>query len=400
MKKCDFDFRAVDGRQRAESGSRFNGFTIIPMRIVGVIFALVTLEVMTSAHSSGAKAQSSISVATTDVSMQALSDAAPVEIIGGLNMPWSGVRIGEEVLLSRRGTGEILALRADSTLRSVGIVPDVVARGDGGMLGLASLTAGTDIWLYAYHGTASGNRIVRAPYSQGRIGAVQVVLDGVPGGPSHNGGRIAFGPDGMLYVTVGELRNPELSQNRSSLAGKILRMTPEGRVPDDNPFRDSFVYSFGHRNPQGLAWDREGRLWATEFGADSWDELNRIEPGENYGWPVNEGRGGNPAFKDPVLQWRTQEMGPSGLAFIDGTFFIAGLTGQRLWSVTIDASGSPVATAHYIGEYGRIRDVLEGPDGKLWFITNGKRGDGLGQVFSVPLRRIPAAPARSGTGIR
>ncbi|RUU07933.1 PQQ-dependent sugar dehydrogenase, partial [Mesorhizobium sp. M6A.T.Ca.TU.002.02.2.1] len=212
------------------------------------------------------------------------------------NIPWSAVHVGSEVLVSQRGTGEIVAFRPGETLRSVGTVPDVVARGDGGMLGLAVLTESANVWLYAYYSTISGNRIVRMAYSEGALGEVQPVLDGLPGGRGHNGGRIEFGPDGMLYATVGETRNPNLSQDPNSLAGKILRMTPTGGVPTDNPVRGSLVYSLGHRNSQGLAWDDRGQLWATDFGDDGWDELNRVEPGGNYGWPVIEGRGGNPAY--------------------------------------------------------------------------------------------------------
>ncbi|MBY5775015.1 PQQ-dependent sugar dehydrogenase [Rhizobium leguminosarum] len=308
---------------------------------------------------------------------------APVEIASGLSIPWAAVAIGDEVIVSQRGTAEIVAYRPGHSLRPVGIVPDFVARGDGGMLGLAVLRE-ADIWLYIYHSTNNGNRIVRMRYSEGRLGNPQIVLDDIPGGRGHNGGRIAFGPDGMLYVTVGETRNLDLPQDLKSLAGKILRMTPDGRVPSDNPFPGSLVYSFGHRNPQGLAWDDADQLWATEFGDDTWDELNRIEPGGNYGWPMLEGRGGNPDYIDPVMQWGTQEMGPSGMAYIGGTFFIAGLTSQRIWAVTIDRDGSADARDHFVGEYGRIRHVLHGSDGNLWFLTNSRSG-GNDHIYSVPL---------------
>jgi glucose/arabinose dehydrogenase len=318
-----------------------------------------------------------------------MPEGAPVEIVSGLSIPWSAVPVGEEVLVSQRGAAEIVAFRPGEALRSVGAVGDFVARGDGGMLGLAVREQSADVWIYAYHSTTGGNRIVRMPYSDGMLGDVQIVLDGIPGGRSHNGGRIAFGPDGMLYATIGETRNLDLPQDLNSLGGKILRMTPDGDVPSDNPFPDSLVYSYGHRNSQGLAWDGAGQLWATEFGNDTWDEFNRIEPGGNCGWPIVEGRGGNPDYIDPVMQWGTQEMGPSGLAYIDGTFFIAGLTGQRVWTVTIDDAGNPEATDYYAGEYGRIRHVFEGSDGNLWFLTN-TRGGGDNRILSVPLTPMPA----------
>ncbi|MBX4898709.1 PQQ-dependent sugar dehydrogenase [Rhizobium bangladeshense] len=312
---------------------------------------------------------------------------APVEIASGLSVPWTAVTIGDEVIVSQRGTAEIVAFRPGQSVRPVGIVPNFIARGDGGMLGLAVLRE-ADAWLYIYHSTNNGNRVVRMRYSEGRLGDPQVVLDHIPGGRGHNGGRIAFGPDGMLYVTVGETRNLDLPQDLNSLAGKILRMTPDGGVPRDNPFPASLVYSSGHRNPQGLAWDDAGQLWATEFGDDTWDELNRIQPGGNYGWPIFEGRGDDPDYIDPVMQWGTQEMGPSGMAYIDGTFFIAGLTSQRIWTVTIDRDGVPQASDHLVGEYGRIRHVLRGSDGNLWFLTNSRAGEN-DRIYSVPLVSRP-----------
>ena len=384
MKTRDFDRRTSAGHMRIEAlGTGGRGVTVVRASTIVLAFTMLG-----SVISSGVHAQSSGSVDSPTSCVMPVGN--PTEIASGLNIPWSAVQICNEVLVSQRGTGEIVAFQLGEGLRSVGTVPDVVARGDGGMLGLAVLTEDENIWLYAYHSTSSGNRIVRMAYSEGALGEVQLVLDGLPGGRGHNGGRIAFGPDGMLYVTVGETRNPDLAQDRNSLAGKILRMTPTGGVPTDNPINGSLVYSLGHRNSQGLAWDDRGQLWATDFGDDGWDELNRIEPGGNYGWPIIEGRGGNPAYMDPVMQWRTQEMGPSGLAYVDGTFFIAGLTGQRLWSVTIDAAGSPDATAYYAGEFGRVRHVLEGSDGNLWFLTNGRRGDPDGQILSVPLTRVAA----------
>ncbi|MEL7978894.1 PQQ-dependent sugar dehydrogenase [Vreelandella titanicae] len=382
MKFQYFDNRSIAASMRYEMFGRSTLVaTAVRFSMIVLMFILLAAIAFVASFSAHAQAPNSTGSPVTGV----LPVGTPLEIASGLNMPWSAVPVGHEVLISQRDDGEIVALQPDGALRSAGIVPNVVARGDGGMLGLAVLKEGADVWVYAYHSTASGNRIVRMRYAAGVLADNQIVLDGLPGGRSHNGGRIAFGPDGMLYATVGDTRNPNLPQNPNSLGGKILRMTPTGSIPTDNPIEGSHVYSLGHRNPQGLAWDENGQLWATEFGDDAWDELNRIEPGGNYGWPFVEGRGEQLAYIDPVVQWRTQEMGPSGLTYIDGTFFIAGLTGQRLWSVINDAEGNPVATAHYTGEYGRIRHVFEGSDGNLWFLTNGQRGKPGGQILSVPL---------------
>lgn len=354
-----------------------------PERGVTTAVAIIAIGSVAAVFSSAVHAQSPAPATAL------IPDGTPVEIVSGLNTPWSAVTLGHDGLVSQRGSAEILRFRLGEAPQSAGTVPDVVARGDGGMLGLATRTEGEDTWLYAYHSTSAGNRLVRIPYAEGTLGNAEIILDGLPGGRAHNGGRIAFGPDGMLYATVGETRNPDLSQDLQSLAGKILRMTPEGEIPDDNPFDGSYVYSFGHRNPQGITWDEAGQMWATEFGNDTWDEFNRIVPGGNYGWPVVEGRGDNPDYIDPIIQWPTDQMGPSGLTYIDGTFFIAGLTGQRLWTVTIDADGTPSATDYYAGEYGRVRDVLSGRDGNLWFLTN-TRGGGNNRIMSVPLAPSPA----------
>ncbi|WGF90389.1 PQQ-dependent sugar dehydrogenase [Marinivivus vitaminiproducens] len=357
------------------------------VRVVAKTLTFALLSTASSALTSGGAAQPSTTSPATRLTLQ----GTPGVVVSGLHVPWSVVIAGNEALVSQRDTAEILAFRPGEPPRLVGKVPDVTARLDGGLLGLAVLDEGGDTWVYAHHSTASANRIVRMPYTAGALGEVEVVLEGIPGGRGHNGGRIAFGPDGMLYAATGEAQDPDLSQDPESLGGKILRMTPDGDVPDDNPIAGSLVYSLGHRNPQGLTWDDYGQLWATDFGDDAWDELNRVEPGGNYGWPIVEGRGGKPDYVDPVVQWGTQEMGPSGLVYVDGTFFLAGLTGERLWSVTFDIAGYPVTVAHYIGKYGRIRHVLAGVDGDLWFVTNNTDGRGDtpsendDRILSVPL---------------
>jgi glucose/arabinose dehydrogenase len=210
-----------------------------------------------------------------------------------------------------------------------------------------------------------------------RLGAQEEVLTGIHKAGNHNGGRIAFGPDGMLYATAGDAGQRDAAQDGSSLNGKILRMTPTGAVPGDNPFPGSLVYSLGHRNPQGIAWDASGQLWAAEFGQDTWDELNAIEPGSNYGWPVVEGAASDPLYTNPVAQWGTDEASPSGLAFTRGTLFLAALKGERLWSVTTTGGGAE-SLPWFVGTYGRIRDVIAGPDGTLWMLTSNT--DGRGQV--------------------
>jgi glucose/arabinose dehydrogenase len=212
-------------------------------------------------------------------------------IATGLSVPWGVAFLpGGDALVSERTTGRILRISRDGRRRrAVMRMPGVDTNsGEGGLLGLAvSPRYARDRWVYAYFTSASDNRIVRFRLG----GRIRPVLTGLRRGAIHDGGRIAFGPDGKLYAGVGEAGDTTLAQNRRSLNGKILRMNPDGSVPRGNPFPGSLVWSYGHRNVQGLAWDRRGRLWATEFGQNEFDEVNLIRKGGNYGWPEVEGRG-------------------------------------------------------------------------------------------------------------
>lgn len=370
--------------------------------VLGVVSRVVEILFVQSLRRIGAGALLVIAVAACNASNSERTppqgdDGPPSEVVGGapraiatlLRIPWSIVRVGDEALVSERNTARILAFRPGEALRVIGTVPGVTARADGGLLGLALRELDGTQWIYAFHSTMTDNRIVRMRYAADALSTPEVVLQGIPGGRGHNGGRIGFGPDGMLYAVTGDAQMGSNAQDTASLGGKVLRMTPDGDVPTDNPTPGSLVYSMGHRNPEGLAWDAAGRLWITEFGEDGWDELNRIEPGANYGWPIVEGNSNDPSFVNPVVQWRTAEMGPSGLAFVDDTFFIAGLTGRRLWTVVFDAAGEPITAAHFAGEFGRIRDVVVGPDDDVWFMSNRTdgRGDAPGpdddRIFSV-----------------
>jgi glucose/arabinose dehydrogenase len=230
--------------------------------------------------------------------------------------------------------------------------------------------------VYAYFTTESDNRIARMRYDEKRepgqqLGAPDTVLRGIPKGVVHNGGRIAFGPDRMLYAGTGETGETGLAQDRKSLGGKILRMTPDGQPVHGNPEPDSVVYSYGHRNVQGLAWDQDKRLWAAEFGQNTWDELNLIEPGANYGWPQAEGKAGLAGMRDPVAVWRTDEASPSGIAVAQGSVWMAGLKGERLWRIPL-AGDRPAADpeAFLQGRYGRLRSVVALGGDRLLLVTS------------------------------
>ncbi|MFD6419135.1 PQQ-dependent sugar dehydrogenase [Streptomyces sp. NPDC060194] len=303
----------------------------------------------------------------------------------GLKSPWGLAPLpGGDLLVSSRDDGTLTRVDGESGEKTeVGSVPGVAPEGEGGLLGIAlSPDFASDRLVYAYFTTASDNRIARLLYDEKKperrqLGAPDTVFKGIPKGFTHNGGRIAFGPDKQLYAGTGESGDPELSQDRRSLGGKILRMTPTGEPARDNPEPDSVVYSWGHRNVQGIAWDGGKRLWAAEFGQDTYDEVNLIKAGENYGWPEVEGEGDDADFVNPVAQWTTDEASPSGVAVTAGSVWMAGLRGERLWRVPLDGerrSADPQAFLE--GEFGRLRTVHEAGEGKLWLVTSNTDGRG------------------------
>lgn len=301
------------------------------------------------------------------------------EVAKGLESPWGVAPLpGGDVLVASRDKGSISRVDAGSgAVTRIGSVPGVAPGGEGGLLGLAlSPNFASDRMVYAYFTTEGDNRIARMLYDERRpagqqLGAPDTVFRGIPKGLIHNGGRIAFGPDKMLYAGTGETGDTGLAQDKKSLGGKILRMTPDGDPVHGNPEADSVVYSSGHRNVQGLAWDGDKRLWAAEFGQNTWDELNLIEPGANYGWPEAEGKAGRPGMRDPVAVWKTDEASPSGIAWAQGSVWMAGLKGNRLWRIPLSGA-TPVAEpeAFLEGKYGRLRSVVALGGDKLLLVTS------------------------------
>ena len=372
-------------------------------RAGAVLLAMVTgwsLSACTAQQPAPATPQTSVTSAPTAAAVptptdegRLVPDGSVETVATDLAAPWSIAFTADGTpLVSERDTGRILEVVPDGSTREIGTVAGVAAAGEGGLLGLAVDDLDR---LYAYSTGSSENRIDRfavtgAPGSLA-LGDPETVLDGIPAARIHNGGRLAFGPDGMLYATTGDADQRPSAQNVDSLAGKILRMTPDGDPPADNPFEGSLVYSFGHRNPQGIGWAADGTMFASEFGQDTWDELNIIVPGGNYGWPEAEGTGGaERGFIDPVQQWNPDEASPSGLAVTGGTVFVAGLGGERLF--TIDASAPETSEQLLRDEYGRIRDVTVAPDGTLWVLTNNTDGrgsprEGDDRILSLPLTR-------------
>jgi glucose/arabinose dehydrogenase len=274
-------------------------------------------------------------------------------------------------LVTERDTARILSVRPGGQVTEAARIDEAEPRGEGGLMGIAvSPTYAEDRWVYVYYTAADDNRIMRL-----RLGETpQPVLTGIPKAGNHNGGRIAFGPDGMLYAGTGDAAERDSSQDLGNLGGKILRMTPEGRPAPGNPHEGSVVYSYGHRNVQGIAWDSAGRLYASEFGQNRYDELNRIEAGRNYGWPEVEGPGdGDDRFVDPIATWATDDASPSGIAVAGDYVYMACLRGERLYRVSLDGRD---VRAMFVGEYGRLRHAARAPDGSVWVLTSNHDGRG------------------------
>lgn len=299
-------------------------------------------------------------------------------VLDGLDYPWDVEAHGEVLYITEKaGTIGILQDGTFSRLPVTTSEPILNDRG-GGLLGLAlhpDFSATGRVVLYQHYGTADNrmNRVIEARLDGDRLHETRVLIDGIPGHPLYNGGRVAFGPDGMLYITTGWTENHQRPQDMQSLAGKILRIAPDGAIPNDNPFPGSPIYSLGHRNPQGLAWDSDGQLFAAEHGQSGHDEINRIVPGGNYGWPLIEGDETEEGMLAPFVHSGNGTWAPSGLVWDGNRLLVAGLQAQSVLSV--DGDGT-VEEAFPVNE--RMRDITVTGDGIFAITTNrSPRRDGV-----------------------
>lgn len=329
---------------------------------------------------------------TTDMTVErVVTEEDQLEVFAeNLNVPWSIAPLPDGDLLVSERLGVIRRIGEKAFTFEVN---DVVARGEGGLLGIAlDPDFDKNQFVYLYKTTATDNRIERYRLSDDSLRNPEIVYSGIPQSGNHNGGRIAFGPDGMLYVATGDAGDENLAQDVNSLAGKILRVTPEGEVPVDNPF-DSAVYSYGHRNVQGLAWDEDDVLWSTEHGrsgaATGFDELNRIEPGANYGWPVIQGDETFADMRSPIIHSGADTTwAPGSLAYGGGNFYFGGLRGQSLYAISQQGNNVGDLKAYFSEEYGRIRDVAIHDDW-LYFTTSNRDGRGTPGSSDDKILRIP-----------
>jgi glucose/arabinose dehydrogenase len=308
-------------------------------------------------------------------------------------VPWGLAFLPDgSALVTLRDRAEVVRIGAGPPT-SVGDIPGVVPGGEGGLMGVVlSPDFASDRQVFLYFTAAEDNRIVRATYDGSRLTGIRPIFTGIPKAGNHDGGRIVFGPDGFLYVGTGDAGQSDRAQDRTALGGKILRLTRDGEPAPGNPFPGSPVWSYGHRNVQGMAWDASGRMFASEFGQNAWDELNEIVPGGNYGWPVVEGIAEDARFRNPLRQWTTEDASPSGIAMgPDGAVYMAALRGMCLWRIPL-AGGVVGEPQRLLADtYGRLRTVEVAPDGRLWVVTsNTFRGSpraGDDRVIALPLAR-------------
>jgi len=324
-------------------------------------------------------------------------DYPAVSVIAeGLDTPWAIAFIPQGLLITER-KGTVRFVDGSGELGSGAVATIAVKEiGEGGLLGIAAhpqFSSNKFVYLYYTYSEDGGNtlnRVSRFVYENNKLGGESVIVDGIPGAANHDGGRIKFGSDGFLYITTGDAQIPSQAQDKNSLAGKILRVDENGNSASGNPFGNA-SYSYGHRNPQGIAWDKNGILWATEHGPSGTetgnDELNRIEIGKNYGWPDIRGRQTKAGMVTPVLESGAgNTWAPAGMAYLDGYLYFAGLRGQALYRISVDNPGQ--FDTFFKNEFGRLREVVAGPDNMLYVTTSNRDGRGVVKSGDDKILRI------------
>lgn len=317
-----------------------------------------------------------------------------------LEVPWALAFLPDKSLLVTERPGRVRMITKDGKLLPEPLLTLPVVQkiqGEGGLLGIAlhpDFRSNKYVYIYyTYENTGdnSFNRVARYSLENNKLINETIIVDDIPGALFHDGGRIKFGPDKLLYITTGDSQEPSLAQDTSSLAGKILRVTDEGTPAPGNPF-ETRVYSYGHRNPQGIAWDQKGKLWQTEHGRSNptgFDEVNLIQPGRDYGWPEIEGNETKKGMETPKrnsgpsITWA-----PGGATIVNNSLFFTGLAGQTLYEAVIQNDQVIELKEHFTGEFGRLRDVMTGPDGMLYVTTSNKDGRGAPKAGDDKILRI------------
>ncbi|MBI2011580.1 PQQ-dependent sugar dehydrogenase [Candidatus Daviesbacteria bacterium] len=350
--------------------------------IIGVVFTFINQSKKINPSTS----QQSINQ-TEQKPTTSQNNSPIIEVIAtGLDTPWAIAFLPDKGMLVTERPGRVRLIDSRDKLQEqpVATLNQVKEIGEGGLMGIAlhpDFSENNSIYIYyTYSGSGNDtlNRVSRFTYKDNRLSSEQIIVDKIPGATNHNGGRIKFGPDKFLYITTGDAQQPSLAQNKNSLAGKILRVTDEGRAAPGNPF-NNLIYSYGHRNPQGIAWDSKNQLWETEHGPSGLetgnDEVNKIEAGKNYGWPEIRGVETKPGMEFPVADsGKSITWAPAGAAIIDRKLYFGGLRGQALYALSLEGDA---LFENFKNEFGRIREVILGPDRMLYITTSNNDGRGI-----------------------
>lgn len=317
-----------------------------------------------------------------------------------LDTPWALAFLPDKSILLTERAGRVQLIDTSGNLSLAATISSAKEIGEGGLLGITihpQVDQNNFVYLYyTYSGNGSNtfNRVVRMTLQNKNLTDEQIILDAIPGNSNHNGGRIKFGPDNMLYIGTGDAGEPSQSQDTKTLAGKILRVTDEGKPAPGNPFGNE-VYSYGHRNVQGLTWDGQGKLWATEHGRSGiqsgLDELNLIESGKNYGWPDIQGNETRPGMETAKRNSGSTTWAPAGLTTLGDSLFFGGLRGQTLYQAIISGTSVTELKDHFPSQLGRIREVITGPDGMLYITTSNRDGRGTPHSFDDKVIRLNPA---------
>jgi len=326
-----------------------------------------------------------------------------VEIIGkGLDIPWEILPLSDGRVLVTQRPGRIVMLDNGEIYN----ILDVEHTGEAGLLGMAispNFEENRQLFLYYTYkdGSQLLNRVSRFILQENTLIDETYILDRIPGSRFHNGGRLKFGPDEKLYITTGDAQNPDLSQDTSSLAGKILRINSDGTIPEDNPFENSPVFAYGLRNPQGISWHPvSGDLFASDHGPNSQDEINLILPGKNYGWPIVTCLEKDTKYEDPIACYTAFTLAPSGIDFLpwdnldEYPLYVAGLRGNMIMRIDLNDQGGFIREESMFREYGRIRTVVY-YENALYVATNNRDGRGnIGENDDMILKITPILPSK------
>lgn len=365
--------------------------------ILGLLL-LLSLLIVVSYSTNKANKQTDKTQAQTS---QPQSPKATV-VASNFDIPWAVAFLPDGAMLITERPGKVKHLpKGSQQATQVAAINEVKHSGEGGLLGIAVHPQfSTNSFVYVYYtyggnGNNTQNRVARYTFANNQFTSPTTIVDAIPGASNHNGGRIKFGPDGFLYITTGDAAEPSRSQDKNSLAGKILRVTDAGQPAPGNPFNNR-TYSYGHRNPQGLAWNGS-TLYATEHGQSFKDEVNKIDVGKNYGWPTIEGDEKQAGLESPLAHSGSNSWAPSGTAFFNGSVFFAGLRGTALFEA-VPQGNTATIKSHFKGELGRIREAIVGPDNQLYITTTNRDGRGSPKGDDDKIYRVSFGTASPNNG--